>query len=348
MTKDPRKYKDYSFVQKVWIVGGIFALIVVILLLLKTTFNVLILLFAGALIATFFRGLGDQIAKKINISTGISTAIAIIGTLLIIIGLSWLVGSESQKQLSQLDASLPATYANARAYLNQYWLGREVVERWSEARTDTRISTIFTQFFRTSFGVIGDFYVILLVGIFFSASPKLYTNGIKKLVPPRGRKKANEVLKHLGHGLKLWLAGKIFAMFVIFILTAIALKILGMPMWLALAIIAGLLNFIPNFGPMLAMIPALLVALTKDPQLAFIIAGVYIFIQLLESNFITPKVQQHLIKIPPALIITSQIIVATFAGIWGVIFATPIILAVIILVQDLYVKPTEKKHDVDL
>ena len=133
-------------------------------------------------------------------------------------------------------------------------------------------------------------------------------------------------------------------MFVVFVLTAIGLKIIGMPMWLALALIAGFLNFIPNFGPLLAMIPAVLVALSQDPQTALIVAGLYLLIQFLESNFITPKVQQRLIKIPPALIISSQVIVATFAGIWGIILATPIILIVILLVQDLYVKPIERKQ----
>ena len=344
MTEDLKSKKHYSFVQKVWIVGGIFALIAVILLLLKTTFNVLILLLAGVLISIFFRGLSDFIEKKSGLNSVISMIIAVAGTLLLVSGIIWLVGSEFQKQLSQLSDSLPATYQNAKDYLNQSWLGQQVVEKFSEARTDKNLSGFFTRFFRTTFGVLGDIYVILLVGVYLTASPYLYTNGIKKLVPPKGRGKADDVLSHLGHGLKQWLTGKIFAMFVVFVLTAIGLKIIGMPMWLALAIIAGFLNFIPNFGPILAMAPALLVALSQDPQTAFIVAGLYIFIQLLESNLITPKVQQHLIKIPPALIITSQVIVATFAGLWGIILATPIILIVILLVQDLYVKPQEEKN----
>lgn len=345
MIEDFSRGKRYSFVQKVWIVGGIFALITVILALLKATLNVLILLLAGALIAIFFRGLSDLIERKTGWNSGVCTAISIVGTLLILAGIFWLVGSKIQEQLSQLDNSLPATFENAKNFLSQSWFGQELVERWNQAQENGRMSRFFATFFRTTFGLLGDTYVILLVAVYLSVSPYLYTEGIKRLVPPRGRGKADRILEHLGSGLKQWLIGKIFAMLIIFVLTAIGLKIIGVPMWLALAIIAGLLNFIPNFGPIIAMVPAVLVALSQDPQTAIVVAALYIFIQLLESNLITPKVQQHLIRIPPALIITSQIIVATFAGIWGIILATPIILIVILLVQDLYVKKVEAEQE---
>ena len=90
-------------------------------------------------------------------------------------------------------------------------------------------------------------------------------------------------------------------MFVVFVLTSIGLLIIGVPLWLVLAIIAGLLNFIPNFGPLIAMIPAVLVGLLQGPQTALLIAGLYMLVQFLESNLITPTVQQKLVSIPPAL-----------------------------------------------
>lgn len=345
MTEDLPRSDNYSFVQKVWIVGGIFALIAVILLLFKQTFDVLILLLAGSLIAIFFRGLSELIQRKSGWNSKISMTISVVGTILLLSGIFWLIGAETQKQFSQLSESLPSTYENAKDFLKQSWVGQQIIEMTSQVNNGSRMSGFFTDFFKTTFGILGDIYVILLVGIYLTVSPYLYTGGIKRIVPPKGRSKADDILDHLGHGLKQWLTGKIFAMFIVFVLTAIGLKIIGMPMWLALALIAGFLNFIPNFGPMLAMIPAVLVALSQDPQTALIVAGLYILVQFLESNFITPKVQQHLIKIPPALIISSQVIVATFAGIWGIILATPIVLIVILLVQDLYVKPMEEKQE---
>jgi predicted PurR-regulated permease PerM len=131
-------------------------------------------------------------------------------------------------------------------------------------------------------------------------------------------------------------------MTVVFVLTAIGLVILGVPMWLALAIIAGLLNFIPNFGPLIAMIPAVLVALMQSPSTAAIVAGMYIIIQVLESNFITPMVQQKLISIPPALIIIAQLLISPLTGGWGLILATPLMIIIMIMVQELYIKERDK------
>lgn len=342
MTEDFSQDKKYSFVQKAWITVGILALILSILLIFKSTFSVFILVLAGALIATYFRGLAGMIQKKTQWKSWIAMTISVGGTLLLFTGIFWLIGSEAQSQMSQLSKTLPDTYENAKEYLNRTWLGQEAIKRISDTGSDGKMTSVFSTFFRTTFGILGDIYVILLVGAYLTAAPYLYTKGIKRLVPPRGRGKADDVLDHLGRSMKQWILGKIFAMFVVFVLTAIGLKILGMPMWLALAIIAGFLNFIPNFGPLIAMIPAVLVALSQGPQTAFIVVGLYMLVQFLESNLITPKVQQHLTSVPPALIITSQLIVASFAGIWGITLATPIILIVMILVQELYVKKIEK------
>jgi predicted PurR-regulated permease PerM len=109
-----------------------------------------------------------------------------------------------------------------------------------------------------------------------------------------------------------------------------------MPLWLVLALLAGFISFIPNFGPLIALIPAVLVGLMEGPQTALMVAGLYILIQVVESNFITPLVQQKLIQLPPALIILSQVIMGVLTGGWGLILATPLMVIVIVLIQELY------------
>jgi predicted PurR-regulated permease PerM len=162
-----------------------------------------------------------------------------------------------------------------------------------------------------------------------------------ELTPKKGRAKGEDVLNKLGENLKKWLKGKIFSMTVVMILTGIGLSILGVPMWLVLAIIAGILNFIPNFGPLIAMIPAVLVAFMQGPSTAALVAGMFILIQVVESNFITPMVQQKLISIPPALIISAQLLISPLTGGWGLVLATPLMLIIMILVQELYIKENQ-------
>lgn len=180
------------------------------------------------------------------------------------------------------------------------------------------------RFFSSTFGVLGDIYVILFLGIFFTADPKIYKNGIVALIPADKKDEANEVLNKLAHNLKSWFKGKLFSMAVVAVLTGIGLSIVGVPMIFALAIIAGILNFIPNFGPIIAMVPAVLIGLSQNINTALIIAGLYILIQMLESNVITPMVQKKLVSIPPALIIIGQLVVASFTGYLGIILATPL------------------------
>lgn len=332
----------YSFPQKVWITGGVFALIVVIILLLKATFNVFLLILAGTLIAVFFRGLSGLICRKTKWKEGVCLAISVIGTLLLIIGLFWLIGAKVQNQVTQLSDNLPKTVENAKAQLSQNPIGQKIVEKASSPQAMKKAQSVAGTFFKTTFGVFGDIYVVLFLGVFFTVSPGIYKKGIVKLIPPKGQQKGEDVLNTLGENLKKWLKGKIFSMFVVFVLTAAGLAIIGVPMWLVLAIIAGILNFIPNFGPLIAMIPAVLVALMQGPTTAAIVAGLYIVIQVTESNFITPMVQKKLINIPPALIIMAQLLISPLTGGWGLVLATPLMVIIMILVQEVYIKERDK------
>lgn len=335
---------NYTYPQKLWIAGGIFALIIIVLLLIKATFSVFLLILAGTLIAVFFHGFSNLIHRKLNFKQSLSLALAVIITILFITGISWLIGAKVQSQIAQLTETLPSTIENAKTQINKNPIGQKIIENVSSPASQAKAKAMASTFFKSTFGVLGDMYVILFIGIFFTVSPRLYKNGLVKMVPPRGREKAKDIVERLGTNLQKWLKGKLFAMLVVFILTAIGLVVLGIPMWLALALVAGMLNFIPNFGPILAMIPAVLVALLIGPATAGLVAGLYILIQVIESNFITPLVQNKLINIPPALIIIAQLLVGTISGGWGIILATPLMLIVMILVKELYLKRMENEN----
>lgn len=337
MANPSKSEQAYSFPQKAWFVVGILALMVVLLFLFKATFGVLLLVLAGTLIAIFFRGLSGLIERKTGWKEGICLAISILGTITIIVVLFWLLGAKVQAQLAQLTEALPETVENAKQQLNKSAIGRKLVEEVNSSDSQQKAMSLAQTVFRSTFGVLGDLYIILFIGIFFTVSPKIYTDGIVQLVPAAGKGKAKHVLAELGKNLKKWLKGKLFAMLIVFILTSIGLLIMGIPMWLALAVIAGILNFIPNFGPLLALLPAVLIGLTQSPTTALWVASLYIVVQVLESNFITPMVQQRLINVPPAMIIIAQLLVAPLAGAWGLVLATPLLVIIMVLVKELYI-----------
>lgn len=326
------------FLNKVWITVGIVALTVVVLWILKAIFSVLLLVLAGVLIALFFRGLSGIIQRKTHWNEKVCLAISMIGTLLIVAGMFWLIGAKVQQQAVELMETIPSTIESAKEKVNQSEVGQKIMERMSSKQSMEKTQGLAGKFFSTTFGVFGDIYVILFIAIFFTISPTPYVEGMVALVPPKGRKKARDVLDKIADYLKGWLKGILFAMFVVFVLTAIGLGIMGMKLWLVLALLAGLISFIPNFGPLIALVPAVLVALMDGPQMALMVAGLYLLVQLLETNFITPLVQQKLIELPPALIILTQVVMGVLTGGWGLVLATPLVVIIVVLVQELYVK----------
>ncbi len=250
-----------SFLKKIWITVGIVAYTVIVLLIFEATFSVFYLVLAGTLIAVFFRGLSNFIQRKTKWKEGLCVAFSIIGTLIIVAGIFWLIGAKVQEQIAELIETLPQTIDNVEANLNDNPIGEKIVDKLSSKNSMDRAQAFAGQFFQSTFGVFGDIYVILFIGIFLTISPQTYTNGMVELIPIDGQKKAEQVIDELGKQLRNWLKGKLFSMFVVFALTAIGLAIIGMPLWLALALLAGLISFIPNFGPLIALIPAVLVAL---------------------------------------------------------------------------------------
>lgn len=328
--------REPEFQKKIWIIIALAAFTFIVLWILKATFSVLLLVFAGILLANLLQGLAGLARKHLKTSNKWSIAISILFTLMATAGLLWLIGAKIQDQASELIDTIPATIDAAQHQLEQSRFGQFIINKITSDSTISKLEAFGGQFFTSTFGILGDIYVVLFIGLFLAISPKIYIDGIIKLIPEKGQSKAEKVIFNLGSQLKNWLKGKLFSMLVVGILTAIGLATLGIKLWLVLALIAGLISFIPNFGPIIALIPAVLIALLDSPQTAVYVIILYIVVQFLESNFITPLVQQKMISLPPAMILTVQLLMGTLTGGWGLVLATPIAVVVLVLVQDLY------------
>lgn len=329
-------HKD-TFAKKVWITVGILALSVCLILILRVAFNILLMVLAATLISVFFHALGDAIERRTHIRHSLSIFISVAGTILIFILLLWFMGNTLLVQIASLSEDFPGLINKAEDGLRQTTIGMQILDRISLYNTSKLMGAI-EGFFNTSFGVLGNIYIIVFLSIFFTISPTIYINGLIKLAPPQAKKDMKIVLERIWQVLKGWLKGAMIAMLLITILNVIGLTVLGIPMALTLALMAGMLNFIPNFGPLIAMIPAVLIGFTISINMALIIAAMYVLIQALESNVITPMIQKKMIDLPPALTILSQVIMGTFSGVLGILLATPLLAIVIILVDELYVK----------
>lgn len=335
--------KELSYIQKVWQTVAIVALLVVVILIARVAFNVLLMILAGALIAVYFHGFGDLIERKTKLNRKLSMIMSIGGSFLFLGTLLWFMGSKMQDQISVLSDSLPNTITAAKVKMDETHTGRKILTYLSGDNSEKLFSTA-QQFFSTSFGIMGNLYVIILLAIFFTANPSIYKDGIIMLVPPKNKPLARVAIDRISTALKGWLKGTMLSMVLITLMIATGLTVMGIPGAMVLAMFTGMLKLIPNFGSMAAMIPGVLLALTVSTNTAIIVALIYVISQTIVSNIVTPLIQKRMINLPPALTIISQVIMGTLSGAMGIILAVPLLAIIIILVDELYVKKMETEH----
>jgi predicted PurR-regulated permease PerM len=335
--KKPNIVKELTYIEKVWQTVAIVALLVIGILVLKIAFNVLLMVLAGSLIAVYFHGLGDLIQKKTRLNRTLAMTISIAGTFILLAVIIWFIGAKIQQQVAELSNTLPHTVSTFKAKLNATPAGQKILE-YSSGDNSKQLMTTIQTFLGTSFGVLGDMYIILFLGIFFTASPSLYKNGILLLIPEKNKEVAGHVMNRVSLSLKGWLKGMMLSMVLITILITVGLSIIGVPVALVLGVITGITEIIPNLGPLIAMIPGVLLSFTIGTGTAVIVSLLYIVSQTIVANIVTPLIQKKMINLPPALTLISQLIMGALSGALGIILAVPLLAILIILVDELYVK----------
>ncbi|MDB5089837.1 MAG: hypothetical protein JWR09_3831 [Mucilaginibacter sp.] len=333
----PKKHKELTYTEKVWHTVGIVAIVAILILIARVAFGVLLMALAGCLISVYFHGLGDVIQRKTKWSRRASMIVSIASSFIILGFLLWFMGSKIQTQISDLSDTLPHTISNAKLKLAETPLGRKVLEATAGGSSDKLFATA-SQFFSTSFGVLGNMYIILFLGIFFTASPSLYKDGLILLVPPGQKDLVRHIINRTSLSLKGWLKGTMISMVMLIILMPVGLSIMGIPLALVLGLLAGILVIVPNFGSFIAMIPGVLLALTISTDTAIIVALIYIGVQTLVQNIIAPIIQKKMINMPPALTIIGQLVMGVLGGAMGIIMAVPALAIIMILVDEIYVK----------
>lgn len=187
------------------------------------------------------------------------------------------------------------------------------------------------------FGAIGGLVLVLFIAMYIAVTPRLYKEGVLHLVPHRSRDRAREVMSTLGVTLRQWLVARLIAMVLIGSLTGIGLGLLQVKGAAALGVLAGLLEFIPFFGPIISAVPALGIALLDSPQKALYVLILYLVMQQLEGNVITPLLLEKRLDIPPVLTVVTVAALGVVFGVVGMLIAEPLLAAVLVTTKMLYV-----------
>jgi predicted PurR-regulated permease PerM len=313
--------------------------------------HVLLEAFAGVLFAVFLAALSEWLSKWTGISYGKSLVIVILGLLLVSAGLGWLLANRVAVQISELWQNLPKSLERIEDYLRAYPWGQQLLDNMpfsAQAASPLYTLSHVTDVVSGVARFFEAFLVIFLVGIFGAAEADLYRQGILHLVPYRHRPRANEAISAINFNLRWWLVGQIFLMFVIGITTTLGLWLIGIPLPLALGVIAGVMEMVPYIGPWISVVPAAMIALLVSPWHLLAVAGLYLFLHILEGYVLFPLVQRKAVLLPPALTLVAQFLLGELLGFLGLFVAAPLTVAAVVLVKMLYVEDTLGDEDVEV
>lgn len=180
--------------------------------------------------------------------------------------------------------------------------------------------------------------IIFFLSMYLLAEPDLYVNGIIKLTPIWYRERMLLVLQRIDATLRAWLTVTFVSMVVVAILTGLGLALLGIQEWLALGVLAGLLSFIPNFGPLVALVPSMAVAIVQAQENVIWVAVVIYGVSFFQSQVVSPVLASERMNMPAILILLGQIIFGFFFGFLGLMLAVPLSACFAVLVDEMYVK----------
>jgi predicted PurR-regulated permease PerM len=200
------------------------------------------------------------------------------------------------------------------------------------------IMRLLFPFISTTLAAIAAIILIVFISLFIATDPGLYRRGLLHLVPREHKDRYDEILEEMGTSLRQWLIARLIAMLAIGAITAGVLALLRVKAWAALGALAGLLEFIPYFGPIASAVPAMGVALVDSPQKALYVALAFIAIQQAEGHVITPLLLKKRVDVPPVLTIVVVSAMAATMGIAGMLIAEPLLVVILIAFRRLYVE----------
>lgn len=186
--------------------------------------------------------------------------------------------------------------------------------------------------------VIAGVLIVLFVAIFIAVKPKLYRGGLLRIVPARSRGEADHILDDLGSSLLQWLLARLMAMLAVGLIVGISLALMGIEGAIVLGAIAGLLEFIPFFGPVVAALPAIGMALLDSPEKAWWVVILFVIVQQIEGNVLTPLLLQNRVDVPPVMTVLAVPALVIVFGLIGGLVAEPLLAVSIVLTRKLWVE----------
>jgi len=243
-------------------------------------------------------------------------------------------------QINQLSTNFPqywqkaiSEFSNLNQFLSQYGISQSIESSFKSLKITETTGDIFSRVGGFVSGIF-SLFVILVITFYLLVEEKALRRILRSLVPGQSLPYAYQLVNRIQQKLGLWLRAQLILAFIIFLLVYFGLLLLGVKYALILAIIAGILEFIPYLGPVLAAIISIGLTLFQSPIKALLVLILFVVVQILENNILVPKVMQKTVGLNPVVSIVALLIGAKLGGMIGIILAIPVVTALSVFVQD--------------
>jgi predicted PurR-regulated permease PerM len=333
-------------------VGWVFAVLLTLYFLYQVGVEIVLVFLLTLLFSIIVSAPVDYLVRK-GLKRGWAT-LFVLGSLALIFVLAVLaLAPMVTEQARQLVAALPGFLESTQELAGELEsaLGLKVdlrpdpQELWDSARNYLSGNTV-----STAVGVgagVADVLsmgaVVLITTAYIVARPVPLINGFVALFPAGRRQRVREILGEIYKSVQRWFLGQLAYMAIIGSLFTVAWFVIGIPFALLLGILSGLLTFIPILGPLISVIPPILLALVDDPIKALWVVLLYLAIQSIESHVVHPLVMSRAVSLHPAIVIFAIVIMGTLFGFIGILLAIPLVAALYVLVHELWTKRMDEK-----
>jgi predicted PurR-regulated permease PerM len=332
-------------------VGGIAVVAFATLLLFTWYFAAtLFLIFAGMLLGVALNAMTERLGRVVRLPHSLRLTIVCLVLASLLSGVVFLGGATIAQQATALSVTIKSQLVGVKAFLEKNGIDTSYLELGnpdtaaaasssatpgapathnlpSAGALASSGSAIVSQTIKVLLGTVsavGNFFIVLFLGLTFAAQPGVYRKGLLYMAPTRHRDRATIIVDRIGETLERWLIAQMITMFAVFAVTWIGLALIGIDSSFILGIQAGLLAFIPTVGALLAGVIVVLASLASGWVAAASALALFLGVHALESYILTPILQRQALDIPPATLFAFQILLGVVFGIWGLALALPL------------------------
>jgi predicted PurR-regulated permease PerM len=354
-------------------VGGIGIVLFAALLLFTWNFaTTLFLIFAGMLLGVALTAMTKRLGKLVSLPHAVRLVVVCLALAVMLSGVVFLGGATIAQQATALSNTIKSQLVNVKAFLDKNGIDTSYFELGSINGTSQESSkqdssqqdsgktasdaaapaqhtnlpsastlassggAIVSQTLKLLLGTVsavGNFFIVLFLGLAFAAQPAVYYDGLLFMAPAKYRARATIIIDRIGETLERWLIAQIITMFAVFAVTWIGLAIIGVQSSFILGIQAGLLAFIPTVGAIIAGVIVVLASLASGWIAALSAFILFLGVHAMESYVLTPLIQRQALDIPPATLFAFQVLLGVVFGIWGLALALPLMAIVKVMID---------------